>query len=88
MILFSCAKLYRMNLPDYLKTYEISAAAFADALGVSSSMVSQWLSFHRPITPEKCVLIELNTDGKVTRKDLRPNDWRRIWPELAEKDVA
>lgn len=26
--------------------------------------------------------LELNTGGKVTRKELRPDDWHLIWPEL------
>jgi hypothetical protein len=24
----------------------------------------------------------------VTRRDLRPDDWHLIWPELADKDAA
>lgn len=27
--------------------------------------------------------IERLTGGQVTRRDLRPEDWARIWPELA-----
>lgn len=28
------------------------------------------------------VKIEKNSNGAVTRKDLHPNDWLNIWPEL------
>lgn len=28
--------------------------------------------------------IERATSGLVTRKDLRPNDWHLVWPELVE----
>lgn len=36
------------------------------------------------ITPEKaCVALEKLTDRQVTRRDLRPEDWLAIWPELA-----
>ncbi|MCY1397233.1 hypothetical protein D3C76_1011050 [compost metagenome] len=28
------------------------------------------------------VCIELSTDGLVTRRELRPHDWARYWPEL------
>jgi DNA-binding transcriptional regulator YdaS (Cro superfamily) len=28
--------------------------------------------------------IERATNGLVTRRDLRPDDWKAIWPELAE----
>lgn len=31
-----------------------------------------------------CVAIERATGGAVTRKDLRPNDWQDIWPELSQ----
>ena len=36
----------------------------------------------RPCAPELAVLLEQATKGAVTRQDLRPDDWRRIWPEL------
>jgi DNA-binding transcriptional regulator YdaS (Cro superfamily) len=30
--------------------------------------------------------IEAFTGGDVTRKDMRPDDWHVIWPELAEEN--
>lgn len=51
-------------------------------------MVYQWLTRSRPVSPEKCVAIEKETNGKVSRKDLRPDDWELIWPELAKKKAA
>lgn len=38
----------------------------------------------RPCSPELAVLIECFSHGAVSRKELRPNDWRRFWPELDE----
>jgi len=32
----------------------------------------------------RCLAIERATSGAVTRRDLRPDDWQDIWPELAE----
>lgn len=32
--------------------------------------------------------IELITDGKCRRQDLRPDDFARVWPELAERQEA
>ncbi|EEB58323.1 hypothetical protein PSPTOT1_4062 [Pseudomonas syringae pv. tomato T1] len=29
-------------------------------------------------------VLERETEGLLTRKSLRPNDWHVIWPELAE----
>lgn len=33
----------------------------------------------------RCVQVERATDGQVTRRDLRPDDWHLIWPELEGK---
>lgn len=63
-----------------------SQAALAQDVGVRPAFVSQWLSGTRPIPPMRCIAIERATGGAVTRKDLRPDDWAQIWPELA--DVA
>lgn len=40
----------------------------------------------RPAAPELCVLIERITSSAVTRRDLRPDDWHRIWPELVTSE--
>jgi len=37
---------------------------------------------------ERCVAIERATKGAVTRRDLRPNDWLQIWPELAQSSIS
>ena len=37
------------------------------------------------MSPNRCVAIERATNGQVTRKDLRPHDWKDIWPELIVK---
>ncbi|WP_180719697.1 transcriptional regulator [Paraburkholderia largidicola] len=58
-------------------------AALARAIGVKPPTVQQWLNRERPVPPVRCVAIERLTNGEVTRKDLRPNDWRDHWPELA-----
>lgn len=31
--------------------------------------------------------VERATNGEVTRRDLRPDDWRLIWPELVTSSV-
>jgi DNA-binding transcriptional regulator YdaS (Cro superfamily) len=48
--------------------------------------VSPWTRGDRPFPPHHCVSIERATQGAVTRRDLRPDDWHLIWPELIEKD--
>lgn len=36
----------------------------------------------RLLGPKICTQIEIQTKGEITRKDLRPDDWQEIWPEL------
>ncbi|MNF93491.1 hypothetical protein D3C84_761700 [compost metagenome] len=38
---------------------------------------------HKHPSAEIAARIEHATGGAVTRKDLRPDDWAKIWPELA-----
>jgi len=61
-------------------------SAVAKLLGLRSPSVTNWR--HRGIPIERCVAIERATDGRVMRWDLRPDDWRDIWPELAERADA
>lgn len=65
-----------------------SATALAQLLQVSAAAVGQWKSGARPIPVRQCVAIEAATSGAVSRRDLRPNDWQSIWPELAEAKVG
>ena len=55
-------------------------AKLAEAMGESPQTVSNWK--RRGVPLEKCAQIELLTTNAVTRRDLRPEDWHRIWPEL------
>lgn len=72
-----------MNIAQYLQKTGMTQAAFASAVGVTQSMAWQWISGRRPIPIERCVAIERVTNGDVSRAELRPEDWARIWPELA-----
>ena len=75
-----------MNLKTYLD--QNSNAEFARVINCPAAFVSQWKSGHRPIPLEYMAAIELATDGQVTRKDLRPDDWHLIWPELVDVKKA
>lgn len=76
-----------MNLSDYLSNQGHGAATrLAKEIGGYSSDVSDWCTGARQVPLEHCVAIEQATKGQVTRKDLRPDDWERIWPELSEKE--
>lgn len=68
--------IHPLDTPGVRKT-------IGDVLGISTQAVTNWKSKgEAPI--EHCAAIEQATKGAVTRKDLRPNDWQSIWPELAK----
>ena len=72
-----------MELRQYIDSLERGKAKdLAACLNVSSSYLSQMASGKTSISPTRCVEIEIATKGTVGRKDLRPNDWFKIWPEL------
>lgn len=69
-----------------LKTVVAAAggqSAFARLVGASQQEVWNWLN-GRPVPVRRCAAIEAATGGAVTRRDLRPDDWHLIWPELAD----
>lgn len=70
-----------ISLRRYVES-ESSITALADLLGTTKQVVWAWLDRDR-VPIEWCARIEIATNGAVTRRDLRPTDWMRIWPELA-----
>lgn len=73
---------------DKLKAYValVGLGAFAKLLGVSAQRLSNWLERGVPIG--YCSRVERVSGAVVLRQDLRPDDWREIWPELAANDQA
>lgn len=76
-----------MNALDRAAAEVGSLSALALAIGVSQSTPSMWKA-RGSIPPEHCLAIERATDGKVTRADLRPEDYWRIWPDLSAPQAA
>lgn len=68
------------SLKHFVK--EVGLTATAAMLSVSVQRLANWVE--RGVPVDKCAAIELATNGRVTRKELRPNDWQAIWPELAQ----
>ena len=58
-----------------------SQAALARVMAVTPAMVNQLIKGARPVPIEHCLAIELATG--VTRQELRPNDFWKIWPDLS-----
>jgi len=71
------------GISDAISMYG-SLTNLARAIGVSVQSVCFWRDGERAIAPDKCVSIERATGGAVTRRDLRPDDWWKIWPELVD----
>ncbi|WP_072270889.1 transcriptional regulator [Serratia marcescens] len=71
-----------MKLKQYISTLKRGGAKkLAEKIGASPSYLSQMASGVSPVPPALCPAIEEATSGVVTRADLRPKDWSRIWPE-------
>lgn len=74
-----------MKLSEYIDAEPHGAARrLAKIIGAHEPDVSRWISGERPVPAHRAAAIEQATKGKVTRQEMRPNDWQRIWPELAE----
>lgn len=75
-----------MNLNEYFDTPgALTPKELCAAAGIKNpDQLRQWRHGYSGRRPgaANCVAIEKATDGKVTRKDLRPDDWHLIWPEL------
>jgi DNA-binding transcriptional regulator YdaS (Cro superfamily) len=55
---------------------------------VTQAHVWNWINRSNGVAPpEFCSAIEQIVGKKVTRQELRPNDWKQIWPEL-NKEAA
>lgn len=55
----------------------------ARSINVAPQTLQDWASGFKAVPVRRCVQIEQATNGAVTRRDLRPHDWKELWPELA-----
>ena len=72
------------QLNSWLKAERGRLTALANHLGVAAPNLVGWNVGRKPIPMIHAAGIEQFTGGAVTRKQMFPNDWQRIWPELAE----
>lgn len=73
-------------LSDHLNTLEPKArTVLCKRIGTTEGYIRKAASAGQLMEPARCVKTERETNGKVTRQQLRPDDWRDIWPELAGK---
>jgi DNA-binding transcriptional regulator YdaS (Cro superfamily) len=77
--------------PVDLKTFMAGLAdnaareAFAKDCGTTLGHLKNVMYGYKPCGPELAVSIERESGRAVTRRELRPEDWERIWPELSKK---
>lgn len=62
-------------------------AVLAEKCGIHDQYLYQILTGRKVASPELATQLELASDALLTRKVLRPDDWPRIWPELAAAPV-
>lgn len=75
-----------MELRDYLKTLTPNdRTSFADRVGSSVGHLRNVGYGFRPCDPAVAVAIERESRKRVTRQELRPDDWEAIWPELRKR---
>lgn len=65
-----------MVLNSYLKRHGLTQQEFANRLGCSQSLVSQWISGETRITGRWAVAIERETRREVRRQELMPELFR------------
>ncbi len=76
-----------MTLQQYLNSLTTEQQAiFARASSTSIGYLRKVCSTGKPLGAQICSLVEMASNGQVTRQDLRPDDWHLIWPELAQKE--
>lgn len=76
-----------MKLIDYLRQLPAEQREpFAALCATSIGHLRNVAYGYRPCSPELAVQIEQATERQVTRQELCPENWSRIWPELAESE--
>ena len=70
-----------MDLKAYLSPMSATEReAFAIRCGTTRGHL-QNVAYGKTCAPALAVAIEFNSGGDVKRSELRPHDWRAIWPE-------
>ncbi len=73
-----------MDLKTYLSQERGRQSELAKAIGAHAPDISRWAIGSRPVPFHFAPKIEVASLGEVSRKDLFPEDWHELWPELKE----
>lgn len=75
-----------------LKVLELAGNSHAEVariLGYDDRRnVWPWTRYLKPFPSYHCRTLENYFNGQVTRQQLRPHDWQKHWPDLAEAKAA
>lgn len=80
-----------MSQAEFVKKARDAAGgtlALARAVGLAPAQVSQWMSGTRQVPLRYAAAIEQASGGAVTRRELFPDCWQFVWPELATPDAS
>lgn len=77
-----------MDLCNYLNQERGRGAELARLLVVKPVSISRWRSKQKLVPAKYCLRIEVWSGGVVTRQELRPDDWRDHWGDLAAAATA
>lgn len=76
------------ELLAYLNSLDKPARrVFCGDIGTSEGYLRKAIHIGGRFKAELCAAIEAASCGAVTRKQLRPEDWARAWPELVYINV-
>ncbi len=73
----------RTKNPQLLEWLKTATDASVEKTGTSRAYLRLIAYGHKTASAEIAARTESATEGKVTRKALRPDDWKQIWPELS-----
>lgn len=57
--------------------------ALAEKCGIGDDYLYQVLTGRKVGSPELCFSLEKQSEGALTRQQLRPTDFWKIWPDLS-----
>lgn len=77
------------TLRNYLNALSLeNQREFAAQCETSLEYLRKAISKKQKLGAALSVSIEIHSGCSVSRKDLHPDDWERIWPELDNKQTA
>lgn len=75
------------TLKTWLDAERGRTAQLAKHLGCWPPFVFKMATGQKPVPIHHALAIEQFTGGEVTRKDMLPDIWHKVWPDLAGQPV-